>query len=368
MKHFTKVIGILVLLIIVIAVIITTNSNSKKKSEGAFSLGMMTWSIGPGAPIGEIAERGADITAGIFGVPLKKEEYSYDPKGAVSAYQALRLSDTKFILTDGSPAAGAVSPSARTDNVLLMVPGATTSSYNDTNANTCRIAIKSESFAKSLFEYATQTYGNDAQLAVLVPKSEYGTSMDQALRNLAAGKKVVINSQLYDPHTTDFRTELTKIEGKQKSYDALLVLNPMGSAGVLFTQMKQLGITLPLLTDSFTFHNPAFDKQVATTMTVADYEYTPELINNDSDEVKEFKTSYKQKYGEYPPLNAALMFDGISVLYEGYKQGEGDPMKAANYLVSKTSGFDGSTGPFVFDSSCEANRSAVLKTFTSSDN
>jgi branched-chain amino acid transport system substrate-binding protein len=358
----------IVLAIIIILIIVL----SRNKSEGdTIKIGGAFIQTGPVALIGEFQINAAklaveDINAagGVNGkkVELFIEDSTYDPKQALSAYQALKLKGLNYIIADGSPVVGAIHKTAITDGKLMMVPGATLPSYFDDNSMSCRIALTAKSFGPAY----TELLGKKGykKVATFLPDNEYGRGLaaefDKAF--IAAGGQIVL-AEFYNAAAGvgDYRTSIAKIKAVQKDIDAIVVVQVANTVEPMFKQIKELGITKPMVSDYYTVKNPAMkDLSLVNGVSLVDYEYVSEASAADTEATAKFKAAYKAKYGKDPIYLAAGHYDAVKLIAEAVGKVGDNPKKVADY-ISTLKNYPAVTGAITFNSDCEVSRQAVFR-------
>lgn len=370
-----KVLKIIVGIVVIVAVIwlLASNFSSKKDSATAqkepVKIGGALLLTGPAALLGELQQKAINMAiddankdGGVNGRPIEMviEDAGYDPKTAVSAYQALKLKGLHLFLIDGSPVVAATHKLVTDDNNFSIAGVATAPSYFDGDNRTCRISMTSKNFGPGLADLMMKH--NYKKAAVFATDNEYGKGLSEEFAKAlqAKGGSVAIIEFYPAAGTADFRTSLTKIKALQSSYDVVVLSNPLASLEPMLTQMKSLGLTKPIISDQPTMDNPALkDFSLVEGISFVNYNYSRFDRDTDSAATKAFKSAYRARYNSDPIVFSAATYDAITVLIKAIRAVGEDPKKVADY-VSAIQNYEGISGTFSFNNDCEVTRQPVF--------
>lgn len=208
------------------------------------------------AAFGEQMKKGleqavADINAagGLLGQKLKLEvgDDACDPKQAVAAANQLVKAGVKFVA--GHFCSGSSIPASQVYNeegVLQMSPASTNPKLTEQGfKNVYRICGRDDQQGQIAGEYLAKTY-KGKNVAVLHDKSAYGKGLaDETQKAL---NKLGIKEAIYEAYTAgekDYSALVSKL--KQANVDAVYVGGYHTEAGLIARQMKDQGMTAPII-------------------------------------------------------------------------------------------------------------------------
>ncbi|HEY0908396.1 MAG TPA: ABC transporter substrate-binding protein [Candidatus Paceibacterota bacterium] len=366
-----KTVWTVIAVIVIILIAVLAQKPSKEAATGPVRLGGAFMITGPAAPVGELQQKGASLAVetinnagGINGRPIEIviEDAGYDPKTAVSAYQALKIKGLKLFIMDGSSVVSATHQLVVDDGNFTIAGGATAPSYFDNSIQSCRIALTAKDFAPGMAEILRKhDYKN---VAVFLADNEYGRGLASEFVKAFNGKdESIVVTEFYSGSagSSDFRTNILKIKAQQDKIDAIVFSNILTNAEGMLRQMKELGVNKPIVSDNPTFENPSIkDFSLLEGTEVVDYEYTRAIQPTDSAKVKGFKEAYRAKYGIDPQYFGAGTYDSIMLVAEAVGKVGEDPKAVAKY-ISSLKNYEGVTGTYTFDNDCEVDRTLITR-------
>lgn len=332
------------------------------QDEGADG-GKETIKIGGLAPLsGDVSQYGVavnnavkmaveDINAkgGILGG--RKIEYIVtDEKGdsteAVNAYNALMDQEIVALIGDvTSKPCKAVAAKAAADNMPMLTPSGTDADITKAGKNVFRACFIDPYQGQLMANYAAKKL-NAKTAAILYDSGDpYSTGIADAFEEAAKKEGMeVTNKEGYASKSTDFKTQLTKIKGKNP--DVLLIPVYYGDVALIVDQIQQQGITSKLLgADGW---DGVLDKvEDKSVLEGAMYCCGFSLQSQDA-KVQEFIQKYTDKYGEAPKGFSAQGYDAAYLLVQAIEEA-GSTDKAAVVEAMKNIQFDGVTGHIIFD-------------------
>ena len=368
MKKTTIIIGVIIIILIIIAV---SSGSSKKTATEPVRIGAALMLTGPTAQLGELQNNAINLAlekinkeGGINGRPLEVvvEDAAYDPKTAVSAYQALKAKGLHNFIIDGSSVVASTHQLVIDDGNFSIAGVATAPSYFDDNNHTCRIGATAKTMAPALAKLALKE--GYKKVAMLMPDNEYGRGFaEEFSKSFQASNVMVVATEFYSAAagTNDFRTSITKIKSVQPTIDAIVFSQVFTNVETMLNQMKTLGINKPILSDYPTATNPSLKNLSLMEGTrYVDAEYTKTDLPTDNADTKAFKDAYRAKYASDPIYFAAAHYDITLLLAKAIKEVGEDPQKISDY-VSNLKNYPGITGTYTFDRDCEVDRKMVIK-------
>lgn len=365
-----KILGLVIVIILVILIIrVSTRGTTVPTSKEPIKIGAALMLTGPAALLGELQKNAINLAVekinadgGINGRPIEviTEDAVYDPKQAVSAYQALKQRGLKNFIIDGSPIIAATHQLVVDDGNFSIAAVATAPSYSDGSNRTCRIAITAQVLGPAVSALAVKS--GYKKVAMLMPDNEYGRGLtDSFTKAYTAAGGTVVATEFFNGTSgvTDFRTSITKVKALQSQVDAIVVINAFNTVESMLKQMKDLGITKQLISDYSMMTNPALkDLSLVEGVKFINYEYDKLDVPSDSADTKAFKAAYRAKYNSDPIYLAAGHYDITILLAKAIGAVGEDPQKIAEY-ISGLKNYQGITGAYSFDSDCEVSRGTV---------
>ena len=371
-KKNTSSIKWTVIVILILLIIWGVTGSKKSVNTGSVRIGGAFLLTGPAALVGEVQKNAVTMAiddvnkqGGINGRPLElvMEDAGYDPKTAVNAYQALKQKGLHLFLIDGSPVVAATHNLVIADGNFTIAGGATVPSYFDGSDRTCRIALTSRNLAPGMVELMLKH--NYKRAATLLPDNEYGRGLsDEFNKAFTAKGGTVVASEFYGvaAGTADYRTNITKIKAHQGNIDAIVFSNPLNTLEPMLNQLKELGVTKPIISDEPTLDNPALKNlSLIEGDEFVNYEYSRTDSPTDSAAAKAFKDEYRSRYNTDPIYFGAAAYDSVMLITKAIKAVGEDPQKIGDY-ISSLQNYAGITGTFSFNSDCEVSRNSVFST------
>jgi len=336
-------------------------------SNEPIKVGVILPLTGAGSVVaGEPLKKGIDLALAEINQNQKKidviyEDYQYDTKLALPAYNALKIKGVHYFIIDGSSAAAVLGPEVRKDNNWSMVPSAFLPSYKDGSPLTCRLALTAENYAP-LFADLLYNKLNKKKVATLIPEFEAGIALENEFKKdfEKLGGQVVIEEK-YLKDDPDFRGQLSKIKFN-KDVEAILVLNYFQSVEEMFKQLKELDINVPIVSENWTIRNQSLKNfDLVNNVIFLDYKYSPD-DQNQSKLAQNFISKFEKEYGTKPGLQSIQGYDSLKVLvYALDNINSKEPSDIANFMVSKIKNYDIAGGNITFNSDCEVQRDITIR-------
>ncbi len=180
-------------------------------------------------------------------------------------------------------------------------------------------------------------------VAVFESTSQYSTSLKNSFESSFIGYGgEMLSTFIYQRDQPDYMDIILKV--KSTNPDVIYLPGYYQEADQFIAQARRLGITIPILggdgLDSFRF--PLYAGYQALNNTYMTHGYAADNIDPFA---KEFRDSFKRKYGQYPDVFSVLGYDTILVLADALKRAEKiDPESVKNALET-TKDVRAITGP-----------------------
>lgn len=357
----------IVVVIIIIGGYFLLNKKQEPQTKEPIKIGIITDLTGSGAGLyGEPIRQGINLALSQIDPQHVKysaeyQDYKLDAKLALPAYEALKLQGVKVFIVDGSSALAVLAPEAKKDGNLVMNPSSFIPSYKDNNSLTCRLAVTTDAYGPAYANFVVNTL-KKKNVALLLPNYEPGVALrDSIMMEVEKLGGHVVQSEMYLKDDTDMRTQITKIKAN-KQVDVLIAVNYFKSATTMFTQIRDLRLALPLVSDDWTVNS----NQAFTSLDLVDgayfvgYSYSG--VDPKTDLQNSFHSEFKRTYNVEPTLQAVQGYDItkiIDTVISGSRSSA--PQDIANYLTTKLGDYQAVGGKISFDSDCEAHRDIVFR-------
>ncbi len=167
---------------------------------------------------------------------------------------------------------------------------------------------------------------------------------------------VIVTEEAYSEGDSDFRGQLTKIQGQNP--EVLVVPGYYREAGLIVQQARQLGLKVPVVGgdgwDSPTLTDVG--PQYFTDCYFSNH-FSPDEMRP---EVEAFVQAYQRKYGEVPNALAALGYDAVRLVVDAARRAGALDRKALRDAIEATKDFPGVTGRISIDAQHNAVKPAVV--------
>lgn len=287
-----------------------------------------------------------------------------DPQTGVGAAMKL-VNDPAVVAATGhwnSPVALATMPVFSRFQTPLIIWGAISPAITEQNLpEITRVTPTLLTENKPLSDWIVKDLGAK-KIAVIADTSDYGKANADAVNEYvpAAGGEVV-STDLLPVGSTDFRTILTTIKGK--NVDGVYFGGVITEAGILAKQMKEVGLEKPMLGISG-FYDPEFISVAGDAASNAIVSYptaaqTPKLVKMEAD--------YQAK-GFAEPMSpyTKFAFDAANIIIQAANEvGVEDKAKLAEAI--RAIKYDGATGEITFDANGQTQTPVAIELKTVKD-
>lgn len=309
------------------------------------------------AKYGKWAANGARLAASKAEYPVEivLEDSAGEGSKGVSAYQKLRSIDQVAVVsTLISSVALAVKPLAAQQEVVQIDISATAPSYSEPNGFQFRTGINAEQLAASAAHYIRSTRGIST-VGCLHIENAFGEGMYRVFEQKFDGEISIVET--FRKGDSDFRPALLKL--KKAKVPAIWLVGHARESGLILQQARQLGMTLPFISDVYSIETPDF---LEGTQNPGDLVYLAPSFDPDSStaEVKEFVELYKKQYDEEPTVYAAQAYDAILSLGKALKRCNG-PKKDCLPRELRKLNFTGASGNINFDVNGNVHKDLEIK-------
>lgn len=356
-----------VLLSIMTLTFLSGCSSSSDDSE-VIKIGGIGPLSGDAATYGTSVKEGAELyleeinnSGGIDGKKLELifEDDQADPNSAKQAFNKLVDKDGVCSILGAvtSGATLAISPDSTNKKIPMITPSATEPTITNVGGDFMFRGCFIDSFqGKTLAKYAKETLGKKTAAVLYNVGSDYSKGIADAFKKEFednGGKVVQFLS--YNDGDTDFKAQLTKINSDKP--DVLVLPDYYNVVGLIAKQAREMGIESQFLggdgwesEDLIKIGGDAVDGALY----INHY-----FSEDDTDVVKNFVTSYKEKYNKEPDAFAALGYDTFKCLVTAIDDADSSDSEKIRDALSKVT-LDSVTGSISFDKNRSAVKSACI--------
>lgn len=354
-----------VLLTLMLAlVLVGCNGNGDSSSDDSIVLGFMGPLTGDYSIYGTTTKEGIDLaleeinaSGGVLGKKLVLAPY--DTKGdkteAINSYNRLRDNDNMVALLGGTLSGDtlAIREIAIADGMPILTPTGTHLDITVNAPNILRACFTDPYQGETAAVFAGENL-KAKDVAILYNTTDaYSEGLATSFENKFKEYGEVLNVEGYSQSDSDFRSILTRIEANNP--DAIYLPEYYSKAGQILTQVRELGIEIPIIgTDGY----DGIEEDYADV--AEDVYFTNHFAKTDEAAiVKDFIENYSKKYGGSPTTFSALGYDSAYVMAEAIKNaGSTESSDLVNQLL-KTE-LTGVTGNFVFSENGDPQKSISI--------
>jgi len=289
----------------------------------------------------ELAVEEINNNGGIDGrklVLVVEDDGSDSAKAATGMNKLVNIDNVDYIISaQGSGATSVITPIANDNKKMLMI---TLGSAPDLTTDKDYVfrSVPSDVYqASEMVDYLNNNL-KPKTIAGLYANDPYGIGIKTIVENEASAD--VVASELYEPTSSDFRTQLTKI--KQANPDVLIIVGRKNNFPTLLKQIRELGISATIFASTELYDQDVLDKSGADNIEGV---YT--LFQKDPIDFVNFKEEYIQKFGQEPSAYSAYAYDGMISLTKAIKDSNNNQEVRSNLLKLS---FNGASGTVGFDS------------------
>lgn len=345
-------------------VLVGCNGNGDSSSDDSIVFGFMGPLTGDYSIYGTTTKEGIDLaleeinaSGGVLGKKLVLAPY--DTKGdkteAINSYNRLRDNDNMVALLGGTLSGDtlAIREIAIADGMPILTPTGTHLDITVNAPNILRACFTDPYQGETAAVFAGENL-KAKDVAILYNTTDaYSEGLATSFENKFKEYGEVLNVEGYSQSDSDFRSILTRIEANNP--DAIYLPEYYSKAGQILTQVRELGIEIPIIGPD------GYDGIEEDYADVAEGVYfTNHFAKTDEAAiVKDFIENYSKKYGGSPTTFSALGYDSAYVMAEAIKNaGSTESSDLVNQLL-KTE-ITGVTGNFVFSENGDPQKSISI--------
>ena len=336
-----------------------------------FRIGAVLPLTGSAAVWGQNAQRGMDLALDELNaarpasqkLSILYEDSRSDTNAAVSALQKLISSDrVEVVIGDiASSAVLAMAPIAEKNKVLLLSPGASNPEISKAGEYTFRNwqsdALEGQVGAR--FAYSERRW---RRVATLFVSNAYGTGLNQEFTAAFSGLGgTIVGSETFNQGAVDLRAQITRLKENGR-FDAVYLAGYPPEMAVALKQMKQLGLSTPILSVQ------AFDDPEIFSRAGRAAEGVIFSVPKPPDEavaiVSQFRKNYTTRFDKKPGVCSDTGYDALRIIAWALDQGArtGTDIQESLRILKD---FPGAAGTTTFDALGDVSRPFVFKVIRS---
>ncbi len=348
-----------------------SSASDHENATGPIKVGEYASLTGSEAAFGQSSHRGTQLAVaeinqagGVLGRPVELITEDNQSKAGESATIVKKLiSRDKVVAVLGEVASGRsleAAPICQAAGIPMVSPSSTNPKVTEVGDHVFRVCFIDPFQGQLLADFAKRTL-KARRVAILSDVSApYSVGLAEFFRKaFTEGGGEIVAEQKYASRDKDFRAQLTAI--KAGAPDAIFVPGYYTEAGLIVTQARQLGLTIPIFGGDG-WEAPELIQIAGSALENTYYSthYSPEA---DDPNVRAFVKAFQAMYnGDTPDAMAALGYDSAMVLFDAIKRaGSTDPAKIREALAA-TKDYPCVTGKTTLDAQRNATKSAVIIT------
>lgn len=287
-------------------------------------------------------------------ITVDYQDSKCNPKDAVSAVQTLLQNGVKIIVGGHcSPETSGMVPLSKTGQ-FFMIAGVTSSDDAVSGSDYAfRTSPPTIDFVKQLIKVIKPRFSKIVTLTEAASFSQSYT--DDLVKLFTDAGGTVIDNQVYQSETTDFRSILLKI--KSEKPDALFISpqNPITGA-LIAKQMQELDMKIPVFGNSVLTTNSVYKNSGQSKVLVGSFSIIP-YSDQTTQTAKEFIQKYKDKFGTDIPYNffyVSATYDAVNMLRGALQScSSADTKCIANYF--RNVNYKGLSSDYTFKANGDSN-------------
>jgi branched-chain amino acid transport system substrate-binding protein len=251
-------------------------------------------------------------------------------------------------------------PICQANKIPMISPSSTNPKVTETGDYIFRVCFTDPFQGKLLAEFAKRSLKAKNVAIFSDVSAPYSMGLAQFFKApFAANGGTIVGEQKYTGGDKDFKAQLTAI--KSANPDAIFVPGYYTEAGLIVSQARQLGITVPL------FGGDGWEApeliQIAGAALEGTYYSTHFSAENQNPKIQKFVQAYRAKNnGESPDAMAALGYDSAMVLADAIQRAGTTESAKLRDAIAATKDYDGLTGKTTLNAQRDATKSAVIIT------
>lgn len=291
-----------------------------------------------------------------YRVEILGEDDKADPKEGTLAAQ--KLVDAGVVAVVGHLNSGSSIPASKIYNdagVVQISPSTTAAKYTEQGFKTAfRVVANDTQQGTAMANYAINDF-KAKSAAIIDDRTAYGQGLADVVERVLKEHGVAVVAREYtDNKASDFNAILTKIRARRP--DVIVYGGMDDTAGPMAKQMRQLGITAPLLAGDGTC-SPEFIKLAGDGADLLTCSRAGEAVEK-LPKGAQFTAKYKAKFGSDVQIYAPYAYDAVYVIVDAIRRAGSLDRGAIAAAVAATD-YEGLTGHIRFDEKGDIKNGAI---------
>lgn len=367
MKRMKRIISLCLITLMTVSTLAgcAGNSNTANGDKKVFSIGGSGPLTGDYASYGISVKQGAEIAVaeineagGVNGMEFKytilDDEAEAQP--AISAYNKLMDEGVDVILgnvTSGSTIA--ITELTKEDGILQLTPSGSALDCTKYD-NAFRICFTDPLQGVTMADFTTNTLGFKNVAILYDVASDYSKGMAEAfIEQLESNGGTIVAHESFTSGDVDFNTQLTTI--KSSNAEVLFIPAYYQDVASILNQAAVQELNLPLIGgDGW---DGVLGQLEDSSLAEGAIFLSPFIASDSAENVQNFVSKYKEKFGSTPDQFAADAYDGVYVIKAAIEKA--NSTESADLIKAMTEiEVDGVTGNMTFTPEGEPNKDAKL--------
>lgn len=324
---------------------------------------------GQSATFGQGSQAGMDLavekvnaSGGVLGgkkLKLIVEDDEGKPDKAAAAAQKLIAQDNVLVMLGEviSSNSLAVAPICQEKEVPMISPSSTNVKVTQVGDMIFRVCFLDDFQGQVMARYAVDNLHAKTAALMIEKSSDYSVGLADSFQKTfeAKGGKIV-DTESFTNQDTDFSSVLTKIKGSKP--DVIFLPSYYNSVGLIVTQARQQGITVPFLGGDG-WESPKLIELGGKNLEGCAFS-THFNVNAKEGKVADFVKAYKAKTGNLPDGLGALGYDDVMLLADAINRAGKLNRWAIRDAIASTKGFEGVTGTITINKDRNPDKPATI--------
>lgn len=310
----------------------------------------------------KLAVEEINAAGGINGkkIELITEDTQSNSQVAINAAEKLIGKDEVVALlgevaSSRSLAAGAV---AQREKCPMLTPASTNKKVTETGDYVYRICFIDPFQGAAIADFTANNLKLKSVAILKDQSSDYSVGLAEGFKEkFASLGGTIVEEQTYVGTDKDFKAQLTAI--KAKNPQAIIVPGYYTSVGLVASQARDLGITVPLIGGDG-WDSPELATGAAKQALEGCFFTNHYAFDDTASVVQEFNKKYQAKFNEIPGAMSALGYDAMNIVAKVIKEGGKADRETIKAGLAKLANYSGVTGAITINAERNASKPVVI--------
>lgn len=316
----------IIVLFFLLGILWGCSSQEDNQEENVITIGAVVPLTGPAANFGTILTEGYEWKIQELRDEGQKIEFFIEdskssPQGAATAFNNLvHVRKVDKIMTVLSGVSMALKPLAQENEILLLSINAHPD-FTEDATYLLRHSNIADSDAKVIGEHIIAN--EHKSVGILYQQDDWGVSLKDELEAIFSNKRISVSHEAIDHTAADFRTQITKIKGKNPDVVIFIAVGP--ASGLLIKQTRELQYEGELYSSVGLVLTPDAT-EIAGEYLSGTYYHTYKAN-------PQFASDYKQRYDKEPAVFGFMGYTDVELLFYAMEQTNSqDPKIIIDYI------------------------------------